>query len=111
MIAVAVFAGVCLFLLAPFALFAVVLGRRDWRSVALAAVLFLAGGVVGWLRRPPEWRYPLRQTIVMSMDAATYGHPLEHRAEQVLMWFVAGAFFGGVASLPASWIARRFQRA
>ncbi len=59
---------------------------------------FLLGGLVGWSQRPAEWQSDIWQTASASVDAATYGHDYESKAERVLLFFVYGGFAGAVCA-------------
>ena len=70
------------------------MSKRGFVTWAGALVLgFLLGGFVGWSQRPAEWQSGIWHTASASVDAATYGHDYESKAERVLLFFV----YGGVA--------------
>lgn len=85
------------------------------RKVALTAGLLVAcvllGGLVGWSQRPAEWQLGLWQTARVSVDAATYGHPFESQAENVLQYSTHGGMLGGVVAVLLLIVLRRRLRA
>jgi hypothetical protein len=108
--------GVVLYLFTLVATFAIVLGlpvvlfslimehRRNritaipiFIAVAVAAG-FLIGGLTGWLVRPFEWSMPLWETAYASLNAATYGHELESKAERVFLYFLFCCDIGAVVT-------------
>jgi hypothetical protein len=72
--------------------------RRGWGSAGLLVAGVLLGGLMGWSQRPAEWQLGLWQTARVSVDAATYGHAYESRAERVLLYFIYGGMLGGVVA-------------
>lgn len=72
------------------------------RRLALAAILllagFLLGGLAGWSQRPAEWQAGIWQTAHVSVNAATYGHAYESKAERVFLYFVYGGILGTVVA-------------
>jgi len=57
------------------------------RSLVLssAALGYLLAGTAIWWLTPVTWTLSFPQTLAASMDARTYGHPVEHYAESLLV--------------------------
>jgi hypothetical protein len=84
--------------------------RRDrfiWLARCAVVAGFLAGGAIGWASVPAGWTASIWTTIDAAGNAAKYGHPFEHTAEGVLMYFFSAALLGelafGVAALLVAW--------
>jgi hypothetical protein len=89
--------------------------RQPYSSVLLCAVVgYITAGATVWFIAPPEWTLSFPQTLAASVDAGTYGHPIEHFAESLLLvmliacvsgsaLFSAIATFGG-RLLRADWL-------
>ena len=60
-------------------------GRRHVPAVFWSVVGFLAAGVAIWSITPPEWTLTFPETLAASVDSVTYGHPVEHYAESLLV--------------------------
>jgi hypothetical protein len=76
-----------------------VLAMHWRRSSTLAIIIglsFAVGGLVGWSQRPTEWSVGLWQTAVASVNAETYGHAYESKAERVLLFFMYGGMLGAL---------------
>lgn len=76
---------------------------------------YLAGGILCWNLVAAEWNMPFWTTVQASVDAEKYGHPLEHRAEVILVWVlfcgVAGGLASGAGAAVAAGLRTRLQRA
>ena len=78
-------------------------GRQPYSSVLFWAVVgYIAGGATVWLIVPPKWTLSFPQTLAASVDSETYGHPIEHYAESLLVVMLiacvlGAALFGAVA--------------
>jgi hypothetical protein len=60
--------------------------RQPYSFVLLFSVVgYMAAGATVWLIVPPEWTLSFPQTLAASVDSATYGHPIEHYAESLLL--------------------------
>jgi hypothetical protein len=72
---------------------------------------YLAGGALAWLRVPSGWKPSLWETLVASVDAERYGHPIEHYAQGVVIMLLcacaAGAIVGGMFATVAARLLRR----
>lgn len=73
------------------------LSRQRRSLVAVSAILgyLLAGATVWWLASP-EWTLSFPETLTASVDAGTYGHPVEHYAESLLVVMLAACVLGSV---------------
>ena len=49
------------------------------------AIGFLVAGIAGWQLLTPGWPLSFGTTLKASVDSATYGHPVEHVAENLLV--------------------------
>jgi hypothetical protein len=86
------------------------MSRRDVVIWGGALVLgFLLGGVVGWSQRPAEWHADIWHTASASVDAATYGHDYESKAERVLLFFVYGGFGGAACAALIVGVSRKLR--
>jgi hypothetical protein len=79
-------------------------GRQPYSFVLFCAVVgYIAAGATVWFIAPPEWTLSFPQTLAASVDSETYGHPIEHYAESLLvvmlMACVSGAaLFSAIAA-------------
>jgi hypothetical protein len=79
-------------------------GRQPYSSVLFWAVVgYIAAGATVWLIVPPEWTLSFPQTLAASVDSETYGHPIEHYAESLLVVMLiacvlGAALFGAIAT-------------
>jgi ABC-type enterochelin transport system permease subunit len=72
-------------------------GRQPVPSVLFWAVIgYIAAGATIWLVVPPEWTLSLPQTLAASVDSATYGHPIEHYAESLVLVMLIACLLGAV---------------
>jgi hypothetical protein len=65
---------------------------------SVIVVGFFVGGILSWYLIPFHWNVPFWTTVKASVDAETYGHPFEHRAEGTLIWTLFGAVCSAVLS-------------
>jgi hypothetical protein len=65
---------------------------------SLIVVGFFVGGILSWCLIPFHWNVPFWTTVKASMDAETYGHAFEHRAEGTLIWTLFGAVCSALLS-------------
>lgn len=78
-----------------FALVLSKVGNQPYSRVVSSAVLgYLLAGVAIWLLTPAEWTLSFPQTLAASVDARTYGHPVEHYAESLLVVMLVACVFG-----------------
>ena len=104
-------------LLGTFALIAggltyIVVALADRRPCPLrvpAGILcgYVAGARFVWSLAPRDWKLPFWTTLAASVDAAKYGHPVEHYAEGIVIWILFGAVGGAVLGGFAAGIAGR----
>jgi hypothetical protein len=71
---------------------------RQPRPVVLfwAVVGYTAAGATVWFMVPPEWTLSFPQTLAASIDSETYGHPIEHYAESLLVVMLIACVLGSV---------------
>ena len=72
---------------------------RKGRQVRIAAAYtlgFLAGGFVAWQLLTLGWPLSFGTTMKASVNAAAYGHAVEHTAENILVGVLVFAVIGGV---------------
>jgi hypothetical protein len=71
------------------------LGRRPYpRVVAFSILGYVAAGALVWLLVPSEWTLSFPETLAASVDAKTYGHPVEHYAESLLLVMLFACVLG-----------------
>ncbi|MBZ5618764.1 MAG: hypothetical protein LAQ69_08585 [Acidobacteriia bacterium] len=73
---------------------------------------YVAGLLFVWILVPRNWTLPFWTTLAATVNAAKYGHPVEHAAEGIVIWMmlgaVVGSFVGGsVAHLVGEFLRRR----
>jgi len=83
---------------------AVVAVRRRRVGVVLG---YLAGVTLLWALRPTGWPLGLLETMQATVDSATYGHAVEHGAENLVLWMMVFGLVGAAARLV---IPERFWR-
>src|SRR5690349_3206131 len=85
--------------------------RRRRRLIGTAVVVgYLAGGSFAWLMLPRAWPLSFPQTLAASVDAATYGHPVEHYSQGVVwMILVAGLVGASICGAAGNLWGRRFR--
>jgi hypothetical protein len=72
-------------------------GRQPYPSVLFWAVVgYIAAGATVWFIAPPEWTLSFPQTLAASVDSETYGHPIEHYAESLLLVMLIACVLGSV---------------
>jgi hypothetical protein len=107
---VAMGGGLLLVSALPLIFVAALPGRRTQGSRAAIVIsstmmaAFLAGGILSWYLIPFDWHMSFWTTLKASVDSRTYGHPVEHKAESVLIWVLFGSVMsaiiaGGVAGI------------
>ena len=77
--------------------------RRD-RPALITVAAYAAGAAIGWALRPQAWPLAFFETLRATVDAARYGHPVEHQAELIVLFWVMGA--GAAAALLSTVIVR-----
>jgi hypothetical protein len=118
---VAMVGGLALVSTLPLVLISALLDRHAQGSrIAIVisstmAIAFLVGGILSWYLIPFHWDMSFWTTLKASVDSETYGHPVEHKAEGILMWVLFGAVLsaiiaGGVAGI-ATKLRTRVQHA
>jgi hypothetical protein len=72
--------------------------RGPWGRV-LQALAFVAGscggGALAWYSVPSEWTLPFQATLEAAVNAAKYGHAIEHSAEHILVFVTFACVVGG----------------
>jgi len=70
-------------------------GRQPSPSVLFWVVVgYIAAGATVWFMAPSEWTLSFPQTLAASVDSETYGHPIEHYAESLLLVMLIACVFG-----------------
>jgi len=107
--------AIAMYLSPLFLLFVGAMRTRRTRIFLFSALAAgcMAGVLLAWSLLPASWPLSFGETLEASINAAKYGHPVEHYAEGavILMWCAsaAGAFVcGGAATLACR--ASRFRR-
>jgi hypothetical protein len=81
---------------------ALLLGRfrkQPYPFVVLWAVVgYIAAGAIIWFLVPREWTLSFPQTLAASVDSKTYGHPIEHYAESLLVVMLVACVIGSLLS-------------
>jgi hypothetical protein len=83
--------------------------RRPFPFRAVAGTLggFIAGALFVWNLAPSDWTLPLSTTLAASVNAAKYGHAVEHAAEGIVIWMLFAAVTGAAIGGFGARIARR----
>jgi hypothetical protein len=98
-------------LLAPILLALAIRDRHANRSrapltiYATIVTAFLVGGILSWNLIPFHCDMPFWTTIKASVDAETYGHPVEHKAEGILIWVLFGSVLSAMIAGAAAALA------
>jgi hypothetical protein len=73
--------------------------RRPGPLHVIAGALcgFVSGALFIWILVPRTWPLSLWTTLAATVDAAKYGHALEHAAEGIAIWMMFGGVVGAVA--------------
>jgi hypothetical protein len=101
--------------LAGSATLALVFSRTNGQSylpvLFWAVVGYLAAGTAVWFITPPEWTLSFPQTLAASVDSQTYGHPIEHYAESLLVVMLIACVLGAAVLSAIATFGRRLGRA
>ena len=90
--------------------------KRRFELLFGSAILlgYIFGGTLVWSLVPSEWPLSFGKTLAASVDTKTYGHPIEHYAESVLVVMrfacLAGALIGVAVTAMTARIWRRRNR-
>ena len=69
--------------------------RKPYTSALLWTVVgYLAAGTAVWFSAPSEWTLSFPHTLAASVDSQTYGHPIEHYAESLLVVMLVACVLG-----------------
>jgi hypothetical protein len=86
--------------------------KQLYPSVLFWAVVgYIASGATIWFIVPPEWTLSFPQTLAASVDSETYGHPIEHYAESLLVVMLIACVLGSVLFSALATVGGRFLRA
>jgi hypothetical protein len=85
--------------------------RQDSSALFWAVVGYLAAGTAVWFVAPPEWTLSFPQTLAASVDSQTYGHPIEHYAESLLVVMLIACVLGAALLIAIATFGRRLVRA
>jgi hypothetical protein len=72
--------------------------RRRLRALAIVCAFALGvagGGLLIWRLVHPAWTLPFFTTLSAAVDVETYGHTVEHAAENILVWMTFAGTLGG----------------
>jgi hypothetical protein len=114
---IAMIGGALFVTIIPIMLSSAVKHRRRTALVISSTMMtaFLAGGVLSWNLIPFHWDMPFWTTLKASVDSAKYGHPIEHKAEGILIWVlfvsVASAIIAGAVAATAGKVRNRLRHA
>jgi hypothetical protein len=74
-------------------------GARATLVVSSTIVIaFLVGGILSWNLIPFHWDMPFWTTLKASVDSEKYGHPVEHKAEGILIWVLFGSVSSAISA-------------
>jgi hypothetical protein len=82
--------------------------------VVMLVAFYASAGLIWWMGTR-DWDLSFLTTLEASVDSEKYGHPIEHRAERMVVWLllestflavIAGALTGGFR---ASLVRRRHR--
>jgi amino acid transporter len=60
---------------------------------------YILGGTLVWSFVPSEWPLSFGETLAASVDEKTYGHPIEHYAESILVVMLFACLAGALISV------------
>lgn len=60
--------------------------HSDCVSNSVMVIAFFIGGVLSWNLIPFHWDMSFWTTLKASVQSEKYGHPVEHKAEGILIW-------------------------
>lgn len=87
-------------------------GRQLYSFVLFWSIVgYIAAGATVWIITPPEWTLSFPQTLAASVDSDTYGHPVEHYAESVLVVMLIACVLGSALFSAVATFAGRLLRA
>jgi hypothetical protein len=88
--------------LVPSALLFVAIRKRGPWGRVLKALAFVVGscgsGGLAWSSVPSEWTLAFWTTVQAAVNADKYGHPIEHTAENILVFVTFACVAGGALS-------------
>jgi hypothetical protein len=75
--------------------------KRRFGLLFGAAILvgYILGGSLIWSFVPSEWPLSFGETLAASVDVKTYGHPIEHYAESILVVMLFACLAGALISV------------
>jgi hypothetical protein len=111
LLSLVVFAAALAFALALMPVYMLFAGQRVRLRVIGRAVLcgYLLGSTVAWFLVPSVWTLSFPQTLAAAVDADTWGHPVEHYAESVLVMMMAVGLVVSALSGSAAGLWLRFS--
>lgn len=69
------------------------------RIVGFAILLgYIGGGMAAWSLVTPEWQMSLQETLTASVNAAKYGDPTEHYAQEIVVMMLFASTVGALIS-------------
>lgn len=66
-------------------------------SVVMIVVFYASAGLI-WHLGTTDWNLSFLTTLEASVDAEKYGHPVEHRAETMVVWLLIYSTFTAVVA-------------
>ncbi|MCU0974579.1 MAG: hypothetical protein MUF80_11595 [Burkholderiales bacterium] len=85
-------------------------GKRHAAPLIIAGVMtavFYVAATTFWNVAAADWPMSLPKTFEAAVDSEQYGHPVEHRAENILVWMLLGS---SIAALAAGALTAATQR-
>jgi hypothetical protein len=71
---------------------------------------YIFGGTLVWSFVPSEWPLSFGETLAASVDATTYGHPIEHYAESILVVMLFACLAGALIGVAVTAMTARIWR-
>lgn len=114
---IALLGGMSFIALMPVVLLSAV---RPWNphklvTPSMMVIAFFIGGILSWNLISFHWDMSFWTTLKASVQSEKYGHPVEHKAEGILIWVlffsVSSATVTGMVAVAATKLRKRLQHA
>ena len=66
-------------------------------AVVMVVVFYISAGLI-WTVVSADWNLSFLTTLEASVNSTKYGHPVEHRAETILVWLLMLSTFAALVS-------------